>query len=392
MCADMTRRAVVVCPVLPHPPVSGGQKRTLRLLEALERAGGEPHLLTADAADPGAAAALRERGWVVDVIPEPDPSARDRIEQHLRRRPSPYLRGVAGRLRALAAEGAAFVQLEHTQSAYYLPQPVPTVLSLHNIDSQLLVRGARRRRPGSPEWLRDWNRALAMGSVEREALPRVDRVLCVSEGDAAAARALGGDVQVAPNGVDDEFFAVPAGVGGPALFFGHFGFLPNRLGLERFLAAGWPETLRRFPGATLEVAGAGIEPELAERLAATPGVRVLGLVPDAATAIARSGAVLVPIWEGGGTRLKVLEALASGRPVAGTPVGVEGIGFEDGRHGLVADEPAALGAALAELLADPPRAAGLGAEGRRLADAFRWSSTLAGVEQAYRGWLGPSDR
>ena len=70
------RHAIVVSPRLPHPPVTGGQKRTLRLLEAMERAGVRPHLVSADDATPAAAAALRDRGWGVEVVASPRPSRR----------------------------------------------------------------------------------------------------------------------------------------------------------------------------------------------------------------------------------------------------------------------------------------------------------------------------
>ena len=380
-------RALVICPVLPYPPVSGGQKRTLRLLEALERAGGAPHVLTSDTSDPGAAAALRARGWAVDVLPEPAPSLARRVAQHAARRPSPYLHSVAARVRELALS-TALLQLEHVQSAYYEAPGVPTVLSLHNLDSQLLQRTARARTPGTPAWARDWNRALATRSVERRALRRAELVVCVSREDAGAAERDGARVLLAPNGVDDEFFAVePGGPGERAVFFGHFGYGPNRRGLERFLEGGWPAVRARLPRATLAVAGAGIDAPLERRLAAHAGVEVLGLVDDVAELLAGARAAVVPVWEGGGTRLKVLEALAAARPVVGTAIGVEGIGFAHGREGLVADDAAALGEALAELLADGERAAAMGAAGRRLADGFRWTRTLAELESAYRRTL-----
>ena len=382
-------RAIVVCPVLPHPPVTGGQKRTLRLLEALERAGARPYLLSADDASPEAAETLRARGWGVEVVPEPPPGARARLAQHLAARPSPYLHGVAARLERLQAEGAVLVQLEHTQSAYYRGAPgIPTVLSLHNLDSRLLAQGARALRPGSPGWLRAWSRARATRSVERAAFPRADRVVCVSAADAHAAARRGANVLLAPNGVDDAFFAVPAAPGAEqALFFGHFGYEPNRRGIERFVSEGWPDVLRRRPQATLAVAGGGMEPALRRRLEEVPGVRVLGLVDDLNVLHAGARAVIVPLWVGGGTRLKVLEALAAARPVVGTAVGVEGVGFTPEVHGLVGETPAALAAGVARLLADPAGAAALGAAGRDLAEQFRWPRALAGLEAAYRGWI-----
>jgi polysaccharide biosynthesis protein PslH len=156
-------------------------------------------------------------------------------------------------------------------------------------------------------------------------LPRADRVLCVSPDDAAAVRAAGGRPLLAPNGVDDAFFAVPDGAQREtALFFGHFGYDANRRGLERFVAEGWPEVRVRRPRARLAVAGGGLEPALRVRLEATPGVNALGLVEDLPGVLAGVRAVVVPIWEGGGTRLKVLEALAAARPVVSTPLGASG--------------------------------------------------------------------
>jgi polysaccharide biosynthesis protein PslH len=150
---------------------------------------------------------------------------------------------------------------------------------------------------------------------------------------------------------------------------------------------GWSEVLRRRPQATLAVAGGGMDPGLQRRLEAVPGVRVLGLMDDLTGLLAGARTVIVPLWVGGGTRLKVLEALAAARPVVGTAVGVEGIGFTPGVQGLVGETPAALAGAVAELLADPARAAALGAAGRALAEPFRWPRALGALETAYRGWI-----
>jgi glycosyltransferase involved in cell wall biosynthesis len=379
-------RAVVVCPVLPHPPVSGGQKRTLRLLEAMERAGLAPALLTSGRDESGAADALRGRGWAVEVLPEPSPSPAARARQHAARRPSPMLRAVEARVRGLAPS-SALVQLEHTQSAYYLEAAgaVPTVLSLHNLDSALAATVARGRRTGTPTWARDRLRARAMAAVERRALPRAGHVLCVSEEDATAVRERGGRPLLAENGVDEELLELPADLPEEqrVLFFGHLGYGPNRRGLERFLAHGWPAVRAQRPTARLRVAGPGQDPALARWLAAAPGVEPLGVVPDIASALAGVRAVVVPLWEGGGTRLKVLEALASARPVVSTPLGAAGLGVRDGAEALLAADPAGLAGALVRLLGDGEQSAALGAAGRALATRFTWRRVLAEVEAFY---------
>jgi glycosyltransferase involved in cell wall biosynthesis len=370
--------AVVISPRLPEPPVTGGQKRTLRLLEAMARSGLEPRILTTDPGEEGAAERLRMRGWTVEVVPEPPRSALDRVRQHAQRLPSPFLPSVAARFGELAAD-AALVQYEHTQAAYYAaPRGVPTVLSLHNLDSAAATSAAAGRR--GVAWLRERNRAAALRTVERRVIPMADRVLCVSEQDAAAVTRAGGRAILAPNGVDDAFFTVHApGDEDRVLFFGHFGYEANRRGIERFLAEGWPEVRRARPNARLALAGGGMDGTVLR----AEGVDVLGLVADLPAVVAVARAVVVPIWEGGGTRLKVLEALAASRAVVSTPLGASGVGFEHGRHGLLAESPGALASALAGVLADPRQASTLGRDGRILAERYRWKEALSGASAFY---------
>ncbi len=102
--------------------------------------------------------------------------------------------------------------------------------------------------------------------------------------------------------------------------------------------------------------------------------------------------VLVPVWHGAGTRLKVLEALASARPIVATPLGVEEIGFVDDRHGLLADGPGELADIAARLLGDEPLSYALAQEGRQLAERYRWSRVLEPLERLYRGWLEEAGR
>jgi glycosyltransferase involved in cell wall biosynthesis len=315
-------RAIVVCPALPDAP-----SRTLRLLEAMERAGARPHLLTPDTGD---ASALRGRGWAVQQGPEQ----------------------LASRLEALQAEGAAWVQFEHAESAVHPVAPwIPDVLSLHGAE---------------PHQQRGRRRARAAANVRRRALWRAHTVICASQEDARAAARGRARVVLAPDGVDDAFFASATGPGGEQIAL--LGRAP-----ERFLAEVRPELRRRRPEATLVVVGDRSEGHT-------------GDVDDLPALLAASRAV----WVGDGLPLRALEAMASARPVVSTAAGVEGIGFQRGRHGLLAEEPRELAAALERLLADPAEAQRLGAAGRALAEGHRWPRALAELERTYAEWVTAS--
>ena len=378
--------AAVVTPLLPDPPVTGGQKRTLRLLEAMERAGLHPHLLTADPGAPGAAERLRARGWEVDVIARAARRACwSGLRQHASRLPSPLLHQLAGPLRGGGvARGDGPVRAHPERVLRGAAPGVPSVLSLHNLDSAV-ARSSARQRSGLA-WVREQNRAAALRVVERRVLPLADRVLCVSEADADAVFAAGGRALLAPNGVDDEFFLTPlSDAGERALFFGHFGYEANRRGVERFLAEGWPDGPARCARARgWRSPGGGMDDALRARLAAVEGVEVLG--PGRRPA-GRAG-------RGAGRRRPDL----GGRRDAAE--GARGAGRRAGRGGDVARRlrsrvrrrPAraarraprgAGGGARVTLLADPQRAAAMGAEGRVLAERYRWPEALAGASALY---------
>jgi polysaccharide biosynthesis protein PslH len=386
---EPTTTALVVASVVPYPVRGGGHKRTLRLLEAIHRAGAQPYLIASETPEPGAAEALADRGIQLDAFAAATPGLGDRLRQHLARRPSPYLPEIAARLTALRARHRiAFVQFEHTQNAYYFgcAGAAPTVLSLQNVDSELMGTVARaERRP--IRRLRLENRRHALRHTERRGIRLADAVLCVSEEDRASLGSTAPSV-VVENGVDDSVFEIDGSIpdGERILFFGQFDYAPNSLGIHRFLREGWPIVRRERPQAQLRLAGAGMSVDLAREVRAAEGVEALGFVDSVEAELASSSVAIIPIWQGGGTRLKVLESMAAARPIAGTPLGVSGLGFEHGRHGLVAERPTDLAAGIASLLADRDLARRLGAGARELAERYRWSRVTAPAEELYRSW------
>jgi glycosyltransferase involved in cell wall biosynthesis len=364
----------------------------LRLLEAAAGDGLTPHILTTDAGDPESVKALRDRGWTVELLPAPPLTRASRLRQHARRLPSPAIPAIDTRLRQLAGDPGTLVQIEHTQSAYYgrALRGRPWVLSLHNVDSELLRTIARTKRPGTVAWLRAWSQWQAMRSVERREVVRATATLCVSEADRDELAAPGAELIVAPNGVDDDFFEIPEDGAEPdrVLFFGRHDYPPNEHGLERFLRKGWGEVVAARPGARLRVVGSGATEQVKAMTAATAGAEFVGFVDDLAAEIRAACLTVVPIWAGGGTRLKVIEGMASGRPIVGTGLGVENVGFESGRHGIVDDTPAGLAAGIADLLGRPERRNELGRAARAHAERYRWPHTTAPAVALYQQLLG----
>src|SRR5205085_4999997 len=192
------------------------------------------------------------------------------------------------------------------------------ILSTQNVDSEVLAMVARGMPRISVPRIRFMNRSLSMRSVERQAAARAQAVLCVSDHDQRYFERYSNRVVEVPNGVDNEFFGVDPALpeSEDVVFIGQFDYPPNDRGVLRFLREGWPLVRAACPRARLLLAGKGMTGALADEAAAAERVEPLGFVPDAGELLEQSRLVLVPLWQGGGTRLEVLAALAVARPVA----------------------------------------------------------------------------
>jgi len=182
-------------------------------------------------------------------------------------------------------------------------------------------------------------------AVEREVLPRFERLYVCSAVDARRIAGSAGkaDVVVAPNAVRLPETVPSRLTTHPFtfLFLGTLGYYPNEDAARYFVEKGLPllrsGTRQRF---LVRIAGRGMPDSLAF-LQRSPEVRLAGEVAEVASEYAEADAVIVPLRAGGGTRIKVLEAFAYQRPVVSTAIGIEGIEAEPGRHYLLADTPSA---------------------------------------------------
>ncbi|HUM09612.1 MAG TPA: glycosyltransferase family 4 protein [Myxococcaceae bacterium] len=192
---------------------------------------------------------------------------------------------------------------------------------------------------------------------------------------------------VVPNAADVDHYRPRSGDPSPdgrtVLFFGLLSTLPNIDGIRWFVREVWPRITAVRPDARLEILGKGAPREV-EALAA-PGIEVAGFVEDLRPHLAAAAAVVVPLRLGGGTRLKIVEAMAMARPIVSTRLGAEGIEAEPGRELLLADEPEAFAAAVLQLLQDPASGARLGSAARRLSEErYSWTGAATAMDGLFQ--------
>lgn len=229
--------------------------------------------------------------------------------------------------------------------------------------------------------------AYRLRQFEAQALNFFDRAIAVSSEDKAALekiKAVGAKISVIPNGIDlSEFslnFDVPEEVDS-LVFTGTMDFRPNIDAVTWFVREIWPLIKLQKPQAKFTIVGR--RPSAAvQALAQTPGVIVTGSVPDARPYVWSSAVYVVPMRIGGGVRFKVLEALAMGKAVVTTPMGVDGIALTPGHDAEVATLPQQFAQAVVQLLNDPARRAELGRQhGREFVAAhFDWNKLTPSLD------------
>lgn len=266
--------------------------------------------------------------------------------------------------------------------------PCPAVLFTHNVEAEIWRRHVETAtNPLAALLLRQqWRR---MRRFERNALARFDLVLAVSEADGASFRrlypaALRAPAHVVQTGVDTRYFTPAPEAARPAhlVFTGSMDWLPNEDGMLYFVREILPLIRRGEPRATLSIVGRAPTPAV-QRLAGEWGIEVTGRVDDVRPHIAAGSVYVVPLRIGGGTRLKIFEAMAMGRAVVSTTVGAEGLPVLDGTHLVIGDTPPAFANAVVRLLRDPVTRQQLGSAARRLVtEHYDWSTVGRDFEAA----------
>ncbi len=295
------------------------------------------------------------------------------------------------------------VQVESIHLMAYLPiiraarKQSLVICDWHNIESQLMRRYGERE----PNLLRQayaGKTARLMSEFERRATREFDAHMVVSEKDAEALRALNPDARifVIENGVDTDYYSeaqientAPATPSGKnrIVFVGSMDYHANIDGAVNFAREIWPRVRERQPDLVFTIVGRDPAPEVRE-LARIPGIEVTGTVADVRPFYREAVAAVVPLNVGGGSRLKILEAMAAGVPVVSTTLGAEGLAVQPGENILIADSNAQLADAIINVVENKAQHQQIKTAGRALiSERYDWSRLGASLFAAYEDLL-----
>lgn len=390
---------------LLHPVDKGGKIRTYHMLRELKRQGHEITYLTLD--DRSGAGDAEERAVEycdhLITVPHrtvPKFSAGFYLELALNlASPLPYFmrkyrsEGMRSEILRLAGEERFDVLVcDFLQPSVNVPSEValPTVLFQHNVEAMIWKRHFEvQSNPLKKLYLRNqWRKSFR---YERDACRRFDRVVAVSEEDRLRMEREYdlSEVEDVPTGVDTEFFRPRGGAGREPhnlVFTGSMDWLPNEDAIQYFTKEILPLVRRSVPDVSLTVVGRNPYPSLIELSKRDPSVIVTGRVEDVRPYMERAAAYIVPIRIGGGTRLKIYEAMAMEKPIVSTTIGAEGLPVRDGEELLLADDAPAFAAGVVRVLRDESFALGLGGRAARVVrESFGWDKVSARFAEICEG-------
>ncbi len=265
-----------------------------------------------------------------------------------------------------------------------------SVMFTHNVETEIFERHAARSRG---IWHLVWaDQSRKMDRFEGATLRRFDTVIAVSRRDSEELSKRFDLAQVAAidTGVDLDFFAAapaeaagdPGADGGTLVFTATMTWQANVDGIHFLLDEVWPTLVAARPGIRAVIIGRNPPAALYEKIRQRGlNVTLTGFVEDIRPYVANSHVYVIPLWVGSGTRIKAFEAMAMGRPVVSTSLGIEGLGVTDGEHFLRADSAAAFSGAILSLLNDAALRTHIAAAARRLMEQqFSWATVAAQFE------------
>lgn len=245
-------------------------------------------------------------------------------------------------------------------------------LDHHNIESDMMLRRARIEKHPLKR-LYFWQEGLRLRRYEQRVCPQFGLNITCSNLDSERLKAVAPGVAVTevPNGVDTEYFQSGGEPERPysLVFAGNLSWYPNAAAMLFFAERVWPALKGRLPEVTMDVVGGNPPPGLLALAEQDRNFRVHGFVPDVRPYIGAASLYVCPIMDGGGTKLKILDALAMGKPIVAHPIACEGIGVRDGYDVIFAREPDEFVQSIVMLLGNPQRRKQMSANARSLAES-----------------------
>lgn len=376
-------QAVLIAPEVPWPPRCGNALRDLQQIHVLEQIGYRPHVVALgrrwDLSAAEEDAAVAGSGCAVTYVAADRLGPRESVLGKTFRKVG-YLVGpprhpfawwvpagqVVEAIRGVRANGCIAAVILRSIFVHEIPAiqrmvTAPLVVDCHDADSHLArellstVRGLRRVGP--------WANLVGVRRAMARFLPLATEVWAVSGEDMArlCAEVPLARIVVVPSGMDGRRAATVGtpGEDGLAVLVANFGYAPNARGAEWLLREVWPRVRTRVPSAILGVVGGRLPVALEALARETPGVRIHGLVADLDPLYARAGVVLAPVLEGGGTRLKIVDAWSHGKAAVATSKAVEGLPLAEG-IAAVADDAERFATRTADLLTNTTRRRAMG--------------------------------
>jgi glycosyltransferase involved in cell wall biosynthesis len=249
----------------------------------------------------------------------------------------------------------------------------PAGMNHHNIESHMM----RRRAEKEERWYTSKFYHLEASKTLKEETRycgQFARNFTCSELDSARLQEIASDIQttVIPNGVDLDYFGMNRSPSSEfkLLFVGGMSWYPNLDAMTHFLNDIWPVIKRDIPNASMTIVGRSPPTWMMDRSKKDPQLRITGFVEDVRPYFAEASAFVCPIRDGGGTKLKVLDCLATGRPLIAHPIACEGINVSNGLDVLFAEQPADYVQHIIRLSQDPEMAKTLGIRGRKLIEDY----------------------
>ena len=370
----------------PYPPDNGSKIRVYHLLRALE----QRHALTLlsfafDTARPDQAAPHTICCDEIEVV-RCNPFERGCVARALRfLSPSPIVNAPVPEMQGLVSTALKQVDFDvviasTTLMATYalMAVNIPKVLEEHNFHTQWAWERYQQQNSALGR-LQSWVSWQKRRRYDAKLLSRFDLCTMVSHGDKAATLrilpAYQGLVEVVPSGVDCQHnhLGVAQPVPNTLVFNGALTYSANYDAMRFFLTEIHPLIRQWAPDVSLTITGSTSGVNLAG-LKLDESVHLSGYVDDIRPVVAGASVCLVPIRQGGGTRLKILEAMALGTPVVATSKGAEGLAVIDGQHILLADDPATFASRTLKLLQNPALRQRLATNARSLVEEqYDWT-------------------